>query len=201
MISVTRMLDFDGTLFDTRKTVLDSLWMTLDKSVAREQLEFTGEPLRAFISRYVSGRDLERKVSQFKQIYDELCVFCDPYPGVISAFSSPEFRKSILIVTNKRADIVKRILLHQLADGVDDITIVGPETNKSKFERVIDLENRGLVEVADTCFVLGDGYDDMILADKRCIPFFWAAYGYGSSEIGESDPRVAEVVRAFEDIV
>jgi phosphoglycolate phosphatase len=194
----TLLIDFDGTLFDTRNAIRLTLaelaarrGVAAFDSVAVDAVIDQGLPLTDMLRVLlfqVDAPDLDVWIADYRQIYNAGLGISEssPYPGVENVLRSL-YRNGIemFIVSNKgEASIMASLEYHHLRSYFREvIAAVGelppkpdPTSFVKKIKPLIGAGNREQV------LVVGDTEVDISYARNIGAASCWAAYGYGQAE-------------------
>ncbi|QDH16608.1 HAD family hydrolase [Swingsia samuiensis] len=192
----TLLLDYDGTLAETRPAILRSLKEAFEKSgfqapapeILKDQLAHGGTLLTLFAS--VVPDASAQQTKQFVQHYRDYYPVADLaethlYDDVLSTLSALKERgKELIIVSNKHAqtvrDSVERFKLNSFFSGI--IASEPPYPHKphpAVMDRVISL----LPDKKKSEFLMvGDTAADLKFAKNVNIASCWVSYGHGWRE-------------------
>lgn len=184
------IFDLDGTLVDSSPGILKAFSGAFSSCGFEPLLPFgpqiIGPPLRETLC-LLSGSSevtlLDNLTEAFKSHYDgDGCLQTLPFPGVDEMLRSLHGSGIRLhIATNKRAFPTGRIIEHlgwrSLFDTVYSLdSFMLQVSNKARLIARL-LDDAGL-DVSESVYV-GDQHEDALAARQNCLPFLWAAWGYG----------------------
>lgn len=186
------IFDFDGTLFDSRPEIIN----TIKKAFEDNNLEYDtaavenlriGPPLKAILTELYGNGDtgqIDSLIKSFRRIYDN-SEFDDtlPYPGCIETLKTlHEKGINLFIATNKPSLCTGRIIekygLRSCFTGIINIDSIDGQ-RLSKHEMLESLIN-GFELLRDETLMAGDTVPDIEAAAESGVGSVMAAYGYGS---------------------
>lgn len=177
--------DIDGTLFDTKKEIIQSMNAVLGRHniediPASEANLFIGPSFHATLPEYrgISASLTEAIVSEFREEYQEIVAFSKPYPdchALIKLIHQSGFR--VCIATNKPMRQVKALLNHSNLYQYFD-TIETRELNSQKKEDML-IRIREKFPSEKRYYMVGDTEGDCSAALAVGYEFIEARYGYG----------------------
>jgi phosphoglycolate phosphatase len=189
----TIFFDFDGTLCDTGKSVMESLYATLNE----EQIpipsgltaeEIMGPPVTQTFAKFfptLSQEDIESCYKKFKQLYSSAGKLnCNFYDGVSELLDVLAPSYNLAILSNKDPESIKDILIHFKLIGSFKI-ICGGEVGKSSAPTKSDRLRMLMTDYnlkSEDCIIVGDRYIDINAAvDNSCTPI-GVSWGFGKRE-------------------
>lgn len=184
------VFDFDGTLVDSARGILNALQAVLEKHAITPktglQREIIGPPLMQTLQ-HVSGLSdvsgLSVLAADFKHVYDgDGYLETDPFPGIETALDSlQQAGLELHVATNKRAAPTRKVLGHLGWSGyfksvycLDECS--GCPDKAAMLARL--LTEQGLA--ASQSLYIGDTPADASAAAANALPFLAVAWGYGS---------------------
>jgi len=185
------LLDFDGTLVDSEKSI-KACYLKVGEELVPERCNFIktmvigptlDEPSKMILTdKKLHLHDTFKK--RFQQLYDDKIVLETPqFPEVDETLK--QLRRQgdhLCIVTNKRSYPTHKLIdfynWHNLFDWVSCMDEYPSIQNKSDLLR---LKNINQSQYDKTLFV-GDTVNDGISANQNDIKFIRALYGYGDKE-------------------
>ena len=185
------IFDFDGTLADTRRDVLDSLKLAFKECGVTGQSYDTGKILQfqlreavSAIAPDITAEQTERVISRFREVYDASTY---PNTGLMPTVAEllPELEersKGMFIVSNKRAVPTIRILdkfnLRRFFSGIfnSDMDEGGKTVTKRELlSRALEKHSLAKRETA----YIGDSEGDVIAAKENGVLAVAVENGYG----------------------
>jgi phosphoglycolate phosphatase len=193
------IIDFDGTLFDTRRAISTTLHETFgahdlpppaeDRIAALVSRGTTlEETLTHLVPKPMSAAELEEWVTAYRRIYNSGTGIAasTPFPGSHEALARLHAAGTpIVIVSNKGEESVREILAHFSMDRFVRLVIAARDASPTKpdprsyFERIAPALG---VAACDRVLVAGDTDIDIRYARRVGATACWAAYGYGNPE-------------------
>lgn len=180
------IFDLDGTLLDTRldlsHSVNYSLRMTNEKEVLLEDVvRNTGNGIRRLVYDSLGNKEkIEEALSYFNDYYsNHLMDYTKPYDGIIVLLNSLKQKGyKLAVVSNKKDELVQRLINHFFPDIFDYIT--GAKKNyKLKPEKdLIDLTLNNLNIKNDECVYIGDSLVDLNTALNSNLKHIICTYGF-----------------------
>ena len=184
------VFDFDGTLVDSARGILNALQAVLEKHAITPKMglhrEIIGPPLMQTLQ-YVSGLSdpsaLSVLAADFKHAYDgDGYLDTDPFPGIEAALGAlQQAGLELHVATNKRGTPTRKVLDHLGWRGyfksvycLDECS--GCHDKAAMIARL--LTEQGLA--ASHSLYIGDTPADASAAAANALPFLAVAWGYGS---------------------
>jgi phosphoglycolate phosphatase len=193
------VLDYDGTLFDTRPAIIHCIRRTFaeagrplpDVDAIADTVK-TGIPLHDTLITLESGlgrdrRALEEMVDVYRKIYlAEATLFLKPYLGVSETLRklNADGTKN-LIISNKGSAAIHQSLDDSGLSSLVDM-VFGDEPDLPKKPDPAILAGHILPRYPelrkDQILIVGDTETDILFAKAAEITSCWASYGYGEPE-------------------
>lgn len=185
------LLDFDGTLVDSEKTIREC-YLQVCHNLVPERENFIKKmiigPTLDITSRLILTEKNfhlhEEFKNQFQLIYDKKVIFNTPqYPNVTSTLTNLHLRgDELCIITNKRSFPTQKLInffgwknLFKWIFCMDQYPKLKSKSELLKFKKIDFKQYEKIYFVGDT---VSDGHAANLLK----IPFIRATYGYGNSE-------------------
>lgn len=204
------IFDFDGTLFDSRIGIVNSVKYALDQLKIEHPSEeiftsFIGPPLHHSFQKHfgLSKMDTEYAVVKLREYYgDQGHLQSKPYEGMIEIIKELHGQsKMVGIATAKPTQYAIRILLGNLWSSYFH-SIHGSELNGELFpkERTIGevLSDFGRPKL-DECVMIGDTIYDIKGAQEHGIHSIAVDYGYGKTQ-DLKDARPTHFINEVEEL-
>ena len=193
------IIDFDGTLFDTRQAISATLYETFATynvpPPSREEVEALiarginlEETLTHLLPQHVSTEQLNEWVATYRRVYNSGTGIraSTPFPGSRTALAQLQAAGiPVVIVSNKGEEAVYAALAHfgmndlvRLVVAARDAFPTKPDA-RSYFERIAPV--LGPTQSARV-LVVGDTDIDIRYARSIGAAACWAAYGYGDGD-------------------
>ena len=191
------VFDCDGTLFDTRMDITDSV------NYARRHFglpELTVENVTAFVGNGVgvlaeksfqgteiyTGDALEKIMEYYTTHASDKAV---PYEGVTSTL--PMINKTLAIISNKPKNLVDELLVNH---GMEDIfrDVIGGDTFKNRKPDpapLLYLMDKHGAEAGET-MVIGDHSPDIEMAKNAGVKSIYCNYGFFGNDTRGADYRI-----------
>ena len=190
------ILDFDGTLFDTRPAIVACLRLTLeyfghsvDESLIGHVISL-GLTLEATFERLVmaSNTDLSMYVENYRKIYEaESCEsLATIYPGVEQAIKRWFAQGIPLVILSNKGDKAIHSLLQSHDLSVYFSLVIGSNTVGEKkpathpYDKFISPKFAHIP--AKNTLVIGDTAADIEFANNIGASSLWVRYGYGEEQ-------------------
>ena len=186
------IFDFDGTLFDSRPEIINTIKKTFEENHLDHDPETVenlhiGPPLKDILAELQGNNDAEQLnnlIKSFRRIYDN-SEYEDtlPYPGCIETLKKLHGKGiNLFIATNKprlcTGRIIEKYGLRRYFTEI--INIDSSEGQRlSKYEMLESLITGFKLSKSETLMV-GDTVSDIEAAHKSGIKSSMATYGYGS---------------------
>lgn len=187
------IFDLDGTLVDSAPSILASLAQAFADCGLQPRVPLTasliGPPLRATLVNLFDGAPdeatLDRLTTTFKRHYDsqgyrQTQAFAGVEPMLRSLVAAG---LNLHIATNKRA-LPTRLILDHLGWSELFGQVYALDSFNPAIPHKADLLARLLADTglaAGDCAYVGDRAEDGQAARANHLPFFWAAWGFGSA--------------------
>ena len=179
--------DLDGTLIDSSESVLHCLKSALIQSGLSFDPSYltsanVGPPLAEMISHSLlspNSSDIDRVSALFRQVYDfEGCTKCSVFKSVDSVLQTL-FSNNVQLhlVTNKRYYPTIKILRHLEWFNLFS-SIITPDLPGFPFSSKTDMLHYLSQSVPDSCFYIGDRYDDFTSSLSSGYRFALASWGF-----------------------
>jgi phosphoglycolate phosphatase len=198
----TLLIDFDGTLFDTRNAIRKTLaelarrrGVAPFESEAIDEVIDLGLPLAAMLDALVLPNDtasLNTWIDDYRQIYNSGIGVIEsaPYPGIEGVLRALHRRSAeMFVVSNKgEVSVLASLEHHHLRPYFRDVigsrgALPTKPESASFVERVLPLMHATDVEEV---LVVGDTEIDITYARNIGASSCWAAYGYGRPDSCEA---------------
>jgi len=196
--------DFDGTLADTRRGIINGYNYAFDKiglpRASEEMLLMNiGPPLKEVL-RNLAPDEPEERIDRLAVLYREYyssdglyeLEFFDGIRDMLECVDRKDVRLRIL--SSKPTAFIENILNRygymKYFDGIDGVSL--GYSNKSKKERLKDRMTSEGLDPAD-CIVVGDREEDLNAARHCGAEFIGVLFGYGSKEELEGSVTVKSV--------
>lgn len=195
--------DFDGTLVNTKKGIVKSVYYALDAIGAHEdepeKLErFIGPPLHESFKDFYQLNDnaVQRAIEKFRERYTEKGIFeSKPYDGVMEMLSAAkEGGRTICIASSKPQPHIERLLEHFNMTGIFDV-VVGASLDGSliyKADIIRKLMSLLPDAAAEEMIMIGDRRQDVLGAKECGIDSIGVKYGF--AEQGELEEAGATYI-------
>lgn len=204
------VFDLDGTLIDSAPSILASMQAAFDEAGIAPTMPLTsaliGPPLAQTLLSLLPPAEahaLPDLVQGFKSHYDVVGYQQSRiYPGVQDMLHALARRPLRLhIATNKRIAPTRSIVEHlgwsSLFTGVHAL-----DSSATASPHKTAMLQRLRRELADESpWYVGDRAEDAEAAQASAMPFFWASWGYGGSEVPVPSARVLQTPLQLVDIV
>lgn len=210
----TIIFDFDGTLVDSKRGVLNSYRYSLEKfglspGDEKDSVKFIGPPLKSVFMDFFSLEepDVSKAVDYFREYYKEKGVYeSDLYQGIEELLVKlKDDGRQMMIASTKTALYVEIIARHL---GIEKYFVKragsnldGSLSNKSDLIRFV-LEDHDGAGPGDTVMI-GDRRFDIEGARDNGIDSIAVTYGYGTAaELKDAGPDfTVESVRDLRDLL
>lgn len=180
----TIIFDYDGTLVDTNKLILDS-WKYTFKEILDEEREESyikstfGEPLELTLKREFPNFDLEKALNiyrsyQKKHYLDDIILF-DGMKGLIEKLKEQRYKLAVVTSRNRETTIagLKKFGLIDYFDGV----ITSDDTLKHKPEPEPIIKALELLDSKrENSIMMGDSIFDIECSHNARLKFVWVAW-------------------------
>ncbi|GIM45603.1 pyrophosphatase PpaX [Collibacillus ludicampi] len=198
------LFDLDGTLLDSRKSVIQATYETACKFLP-ERLSYEdinarfGEPFSEFVSfvglEAQADELLAYYMAQVEKNHDRLV---RPYPFVIEGIALLREKYQLAIVTNKERRLVMRGLNHfGLSDAFDVIVCIDDvQHGKPSAEPILKAISL-LGSTPDRCLMVGDTIFDVMAAENAGVDCALLRY----EESGLAEQAVTYEFYKFQDLV
>ncbi len=202
--------DVDGTLFDTRKDLAQTVNHTrrdlgfkeLDEDIV---VGYVGQGARHLLSHTIPEARLpfEKLWQIFKTHYAEHC--CEqivPYPGVIGTLNELKARGWLLGINTNKPNFAVKLILEKfgLSDLFGAAIVAGgdgvelkPSAN-SLYECAMRLNGH---ELSGDDWMVGDSWTDMQCASNAGVKGVFCEYGFGKL----NDSRYTARIRHFDELL
>lgn len=180
------VFDVDGTLFDTKKEIVSSLNVVLErhgiKEISADEADlFIGPPITVSLPRYRDmslgqAADITR---EFRELYKGHVSESTPYAGTKEVLEGLKAAAvHIGIATNKPSlQVDAMIRAHGLEDHLDVIK-TKDDPDRSKADLLAEIKREFPDE--DRYFMVGDTMGDLEASGEAGFEFIEAMYGYGT---------------------
>jgi phosphoglycolate phosphatase len=211
MLLKNAVFDFDGTLVDSRRDVLDSLTKAFKKCglpaatyASPEIVQFQLREAIAAIAPRLPAEQIEKVIGAFREMYDE-CGY--PHtrlmPGVAGLLPKLKDRSvGMFIVSNKRAVPTLRILdkfnIRRFFTGIFNPDMDGAGTPPSKSELLARVLKKYSLARNATAYI-GDAEGDVVAAKENGITAIAVNNGYGTTASFKVRPD--RIVRRINEIL
>jgi phosphoglycolate phosphatase len=185
------IFDFDGTLVDSEQAIYQC-FQSITKQLAPNRVEYAksiliGPPLRDTASEILGPEhqdSLDEFVQLFIEMHDEQVIqHTQPYPDVIQVLNQLHIQNiPMAVATNKRLAPTQKLMDHfgwndyfqfiECSDSQPEIR------NKNAMIQDIINQNTSFLR----SYYIGDTVNDGLAANKICIDFIRANYGYGKNQ-------------------
>lgn len=184
------IFDMDGTLWDSSNTVVKA-WNQVFSSCPDIKMEISAQQLKMQMGKPMLeiGKSLfpDMDNDKLEKLVKDCCQREQDvlkqeggilYEGLEDTLRELKSRNiKLLIVSNCQEGYIESFFeYHGLGSYFDDFECAGA-TGKTKGENIIDIINRNNVKLA---YYVGDTKIDYEATRKACIPFIYAAYGFGN---------------------
>ena len=189
------IFDLDGTILDTSKGIIKSIYNILDiynmsYPDKNEIYKFIGPPIQKSFKTYynISIETADIMAKEFRKIYKTKYLFdATPYNGIYNLIDILRSSKIITaIATYKSNDYTTNLLDHfGLSNRFD--CIKGSDVNGSltKTDIISECINYLKIDNIDNIVYIGDTINDFYSATKIGIKFIGVNYGFGFKNIEE----------------
>ena len=192
-IRLTKALifDFDGTLVDSESAIYQC-FHDITKKLAPERLEYAkniliGPPLRDTASE-ILGLERKSSLDEFVQLFiamhdEQVTQHTQPYPDVIQVLKHLHNKNiPMAVATNKRVAPTQKLIDHfgwnqyfQFIECSDTKSEI-----REKNEMIDDIISQN--KLFFNGYFIGDTVNDGLAANKSCVDFIHAKYGYGKKQ-------------------
>lgn len=203
------LLDFDGTLVDSEKAI-KACYLKIGQELVPDRCNFIetmiiGPTLDESSRMILTDKKLhllDEFKNRFQQLYDNKLVYDTPqYPQVDETLNQLYSKgDNLCIVTNKRAYPTHKLIDHygwqhlfKWVVCMDEYPKAKEKSDLIKFKKI---EKNKYSEI----FLVGDTLSDEKAANKNCIPFIHAAYGYGKNQDWK-DKKIFKRILKFAQII
>ena len=203
------VFDFDGTIVDTRLSIIKTFNETLiglnKKPLPENEIEkLIGLPLdKIFESIGVSGLDLQIAIQEYCSKYNDIYYKAVMlFPDVIEVLSNLKKQGHVLsIASNKGKEAIEKLLKYleieqyfSCVAGEEDV-----ETKKPSPEVVFKIASKLNFNISDV-IVIGDTKYDLQMGNAAGTETCAAVYGYDSIENLKKE-RPTYLINSFKDIL
>jgi len=199
--------DFDGTLAETSRGIINGYRYAFDKSglpsvPEKTLIENIGPPLKEVLMNLVptaSEDDINRLAALYREYYSSVGLyemeFFDGIPEMLENISQKNVQLSV--ISSKPTVFIENILKkYAYGKYFSEIEGVSLEhTNKAKKERLNDLIINEDLDPTE-CIVVGDRAEDMNAARHCGTDFIGVIFGYGD----ETELKGSVVVKNVEEL-
>ncbi len=206
----TAVLDFDGTIADTKKSILITVKETLKdfglSSVEDYKIkQLIGLPLSTTFEKVASlqGEKLDKAIKEYRRRYDEIALkTVELFPGVSDTLSLLfENNIKLAIASSKGKEALKRLLNHL---GIKDFfsLIAGEQdvANKKPAPDVVELIMRESNSSPKNTLVIGDTTFDIEMG--KAAGCFTCAVTYGNHSINElHSASPTFIIKEFQELL
>jgi phosphoglycolate phosphatase len=200
------IFDLDGTLFDTKIGIIDSLNYVLNEykrnSIKKEDEDlYIGPPVYdSLVKLQGFSEELAQKgVNLYRSIYiEKFIVESRLYPNVLNTLKELKDEGfSLGIATMKTLQQVEKILsIFDMQKLFEEIQTAAEDGTVSKQDMLYNIKHKGLY---DKYYMVGDTLGDFKAASYANIPFIAALYGYGFKTTVETSASLKKIAK-FEQI-
>ena len=191
------IFDLDGTVFDTRNSVLNSVKRMIESENLRrlsdEEIKFfLGPPLEYSLNKIfgVEGEDLNRLVASYRKHYGEKEIFnTHLYDGMEDVFKTLKDKNiKIALATYKIEEAARRIFEHFNVDKYFDVmqgSVLGKNLRKSDIMKNC-MEYLNINDV-NKILMVGDTENDFLAAIELGCYYFGYTYGFGYKNLTDEN--------------
>lgn len=189
------ILDLDGTLFDSKKTVLNAFKNTLVDFFDDSKNIIDNFVIGPKLTDVISSLNLSKKdeisfKKKFIYYHDEIFLHqTSIYKNVKITLENLSSEHTLILATNKRKypsiSLLKKYNLHHLFH----LFYFGDEKKFSSKDHFVN----SLMDSFNPIVFVGDTLGDFFVAKKYNIPFIKANYGYGDNQDWSKYPNILEI--------
>mgnify|MGYP001425277185 CR=1 FL=1 len=192
----TIIFDLDGTIFDTKKSVLRTfnevikgLGFVNDEENIKKMFGLTlDQQIKAIFPK--EGSFFHKIVkNKFSELYDtKFCTECNWYSGLEFILLKLSKSNNLSLVTNKRLNPTLKILKHKKIEFVFD-EIYTPDISEKKalkHENITRLIENQNIRPTDALYI-GDTMEDKLACDKSNVRFIGVGWGYGAKDLRNAE--------------
>lgn len=182
------IFDLDGTLWDSRKQIIDawkSVLPNINLSSVDELNDLMGKTTEDFINFLFPNCDMNEANDNMTKLEKAEVSYlningANVYTNTINTINSLSSNHKLFIVSNCQSGYIESFLkYYNLSDKFIDIECNG-NTKLSKSENINLIITRNNLNPNETCYV-GDTLSDLNAAINNKIKFIWARYGFGKN--------------------
>ena len=197
----TIIFDLDGTIFDTKKSVLRTFnevikgfgFVNHEKNIKRIFGLTLDQQIKVLFPKENSIFH-ENVKKKFSELYDaRFCTECNWYTGLEFALLELSRSNNLSLVTNKRLKPTLKILKHKKIETIFD-EIYTPDILKNKalkHENITRLLVNQNITPANALYI-GDTIEDKLACDRSKVRFIGVGWGYGEKELLNAGIKVVE---------
>lgn len=191
------IFDLDGTVFDTRESVMNSVKGMIEsenlKRLSEEEIKFfLGPPLEYSLNQIfgATGEDLSRLVAAYRKHYSEKEIFnTHLYDGMEDVFKTLKSKNiKIALATYKIEEAARKIFEHFNVDKYFDVmrgSVLGENLKKVDIMRnCMDYLN---INDVDKILMVGDTENDFLAAIDLGCYYFGYTYGFGYKNLTDEN--------------
>ncbi len=184
----TIILDVDGTLWDSTEQVARA-WNKVIQEYLQEPAPLTGKMLKGLFGKPIEEifetlfpnlsreerEELEKRCTKEEHVYMNVAP-CYVFDGVLEGVATLSKTHDLYIVSNCMSGYIEAFLHNtQLAPYIQDHLCYG-DTGRPKGDNIRQImQKHGLTNAV----YVGDTLGDYMASKKACVPFVYAAYGFG----------------------
>lgn len=194
------IFDMDGTLWDSSEVVAES-WNKVINECPYVQEPVSVERIKSLMGMRLEkiGEELFPYLDEEKRnkLITDCCEYENEmlrreggvlYDGLEDTLKELQDRTKLFIVSNCQSGYIESFFeYHQLGKYFTDYECAG-RTGKSKGSNIIEIISRNNLKSA---YYVGDTQMDYEATRKACIPFIYAAYGFG--DVHKYEYRISKI--------
>jgi phosphoglycolate phosphatase len=202
------IFDFDGTLVDTRKSILETLrktveFMGLPPIDENAVVGLIGLPLQDTFEKAagLSGQRLNEAIKIYRSIYGEIAAnLAEPFPGVLELLSIYRKEGGQTAIASSKGKVAITDLLgkHNLSHAFNFIVADKDVLNKKPAPDMV-LKILGFAGcIPEKALVIGDTKYDLVMGHRAGCFTCAAKYGYGNSKEMDDEKPAYEIYKFSE---